>query len=77
MNQHDSAKYYFKKGKEYFDSGKYQDAIKCTNDALEIKRDYALALTTKAESLSYLGRIYEALYFVDKALKSHTREHDD
>ena len=123
MNQYDSPKYYLKKGIEYFESGKfqdaikyfnnvivyfnnvidkdsnnlknvykkaciekgqclnylgkYQDALKCANDALEIEHDNAKALSTKAESLIYLGRKYEAIYFVDQALKSRSELEDE
>ena len=118
MNQHDSAEYYLIKGCKYFESGKfqeaikyfnnvieyfknvkdsgnlksiyknaclkkgeclnylgkYQDAIKCANDVLKLQKNNAFALSSKAESLSYLGRIYEALFFVDKALKSDDKD---
>jgi tetratricopeptide (TPR) repeat protein len=37
--------------------GKYDEAIKCADKAIEIKRDYAEALAIKGEALGYQGGI--------------------
>ena len=89
MNQHDSAKYYLKKGNEYFQLGKFQDAIKyfdnviayfnhaIDKDSNNLKNAYAKACLKKAECLNYLGKYQDAIKCADDTIKIKIIRHED
>jgi tetratricopeptide (TPR) repeat protein len=49
--------------------GRYEEAIKCHDKAIEIDPEYAYAWNNKGNSLHYMGRYEEAIKCYDKALE--------
>lgn len=57
------------KGVGLHNLGRYEEAIRCLDRALEINPNCVPAWDNKGNSLNYLGRHAEALHCLDKALK--------
>jgi len=59
---------HFNLGRNLFHKGKYEDSLKAFEKAIELKYDYADALSGKGAVLSKLGRNDEALEAIEKAI---------
>jgi len=57
------------KGNDFLGQGKYEEAIKCYDKAIEIKPDYALAWYNKGYTLRRQGKSEEVLKCYDRAIK--------
>src|SRR5207253_2236366 len=58
------------KGLAFHRLGKYEEAIKCYDKALEIDPNYVTAWNNKGYTLDKLGKYKEAIKWYDKALKT-------
>jgi tetratricopeptide (TPR) repeat protein len=63
--------YWYNKGVDLANEGKYQEALRATDNALAINESFPLAQTSKAGILVQLGRYDEAVIAADKALASN------
>ncbi|HEY3347268.1 MAG TPA: tetratricopeptide repeat protein [Nitrospirota bacterium] len=59
----------FKKGTRLFQDGKYEEALKAYDSAVQGKPDYAAAWFYRGNTLSKLGRIPDAVDSFNKAIK--------
>ncbi|MHA1210237.1 MAG: tetratricopeptide repeat protein [Candidatus Freyarchaeota archaeon] len=58
------------KGNEFFHQGRFDEAIKCYDEALALRPNYSAALFNKANALCELGKLKEAIAFFDRALEA-------
>ena len=57
------------KGKAFYELGKYNEAIKCYNKAIEIDPNNTDALRMKGMALNYLGKYNETIECAEKAIE--------
>ena len=62
--------YWYNKGVDLANEGRYEEALKATNQALALNESFTHANTNKAGILVMLGRYDEAITAADKALES-------
>lgn len=62
------------KGNEFFHQGKFEEAIRCYDEALALKPDYSEALFNKGTALCELGKLREAISFFDKVLEINPQD---
>lgn len=62
------------KGLSLYNLDRYEEAIECYNNALEIDTGYALVWNNKGVSLADLGRYQEAMECYDRALKINSED---
>ncbi|UXM84179.1 protein kinase domain-containing protein [Methanococcus aeolicus] len=60
---------WYNKGNEYYELGKYNEAIKCYDKALQLNPNYAEVWNNKGAALDDLGKYKEAIKCYDKALQ--------
>jgi len=65
---------WFKKGDSLHNSGKYQEALNCYDEALKINPKDPDALVNKSDALLKLGRYQEALRYAEEALKMNPQD---
>ena len=65
---------WFNKGDSLHNSGKYQEAMDCYDQALKIDPKHADALVNKSDALLRLGKYQEALGYAEEALKINPQD---